>query len=402
MATENEISQYKVIFKSTPNAIDFAKLSIRSFPKIVIMSDVFKFFPYGELYFSDPGGIIIDKLNFVEGLKLEFKIGNDEVGYVGQNFSWAESQVNNTKIVNYISGDNVFIMKSYLDRIDRKKSRAWSSYKLSNVAKEIAQKDFGLTDTAKLHISDTMGSDFWYQTNITNRNFLFDHRERAYSQVAPNSPYLTFINSNEEFYFSTIESLFSEQQPVASFKLDFSDTAILQADTIKGYDITFVGDPLNKPNYKRKMYILDKSGVYASTDNLIQDFFVKAGKGKTLITRDLQDNPTSIDFLGIKETAEDEYRLNGKRNFKFLDSVLPVRMQISLFFNPLCVSGKLVDLKIESSFESKQILNELSGNWLILSDTHFMDWEGIATTTLTIAKSKIQVDTDNPFYNDFL
>jgi len=399
MTTQNEYSQYKVIFKSTPDAIDFGELSLRSFPSISLRSDIFKFYPYGELYFNDMGGLIIDGIGFAEGLKFEFKIGNDDIGFIGHDFFWSESQVNNTKMSNFISGDNIFILKSYYNRIDRIKSRAWSSKKLSDVVKEIATKDYEITDTS--FIKDTTGTDSWYQVNVTNRDFIFTHRKSAYSANHPKSPFLSFINTNGELYFSTIESLFSEQQPVGTYKLEFSDSSILKRDTIKGYDIAFIGEPVNKVNYNKKLYTINKSGVYSSTDNKIEEFLVKHGEGKSLITKDLRDNPTDISFLGIKETIQDEYRLNGKRNFEYIDSALPIRLDISIFFNPKCVTGKLIDLTIESSLPNKQVLTELSGNWLIISDIHFIDFDGNATTQLTLAKSKIQVDSTNPFVKDF-
>ena len=60
-----------------------------------------------------------------------------------------------------------------------------------------------------------------------------NHREQAYSQNTPNSPYLTFINTNGEFYFSTVEALFKEQKIAASYKLQFKEDAVIDSDTLK-------------------------------------------------------------------------------------------------------------------------------------------------------------------------
>lgn len=400
--SNNELSQYKVIFKSDPKAIDFGNLTVRSFPRIVMKSDIFKFYPYGELFFTDSAGVIIDRLFFIEGLKLNFKIGNDDLGWVGQDFYWSEDQINNVRIGNFVSGDNLFIMKSYLDRKDYKKSKSWSSKKLSEVVTEIVKKNYGITDTKKQFIKTTLGSDSWYQLNESDSQFLMRHRELAYSQDAPYSPYLTFINSNEEFYFTTVESLFSEQQPVSKLKIEFSETSTMKQDTLKSYNIMFSGNPLNKPNYKRKQYHISKDGSYSFTNDLIENHFVKFGKGTTLITKDLQTNQTSIDLLGIRESVLDEYRQNASRNFNHIDSLFPVRLECDILFNPKCVSGKLIDLTIGSSSDQKQISSELSGNWLILSDQHYLDYDGIAITHLMLGKSKTIVDVGNPFSKDFL
>lgn len=399
---QDEYSTYRLIFKSNPNAINFNNQTLRSFPVIFMMSDIFGFYPYGELTFADSAGVIVDNIVFVEGLKFEFKFGNDEEGYVGHDFYWSEDQINNTRLADNVSGDNIFILKSNYENLDVTRSKAWKDLTLSAAIIDIVNNDFKITDPNKINISATNGIDIWYQINSKIKDFLWVHREQAYSQNYQYSPYVTFINTNGEFYFTCLESLFNEQQPVANYTLSFSETSSLDSDTIKDYNIKFAGTPKNLYKYKQKLYTLGKTGTYTSTDATIENFIASSGKGRTLIDRQLQSDYSDYKFLGLNESQLDQYRLNAKRNFSFIDNNLPVRMPVTVDFNPKCVSGKLVDLKIGSAMDDKQIFSEFSGNWLIISDSHFMDYSGKPYSSLILAKSKINVDKNHPFYNDFL
>ena len=401
MPTE-EFSNYRLIFKSSPSLINLNNISIRNFPSITIASDIFGFYPYGTIYFADSGGTVVDKIVFIEGLEFEFKIGNDEDGYVGDNFYWDRSEINNIQIANFISGDYIFIVKSIYDKVDHKRSKAWSTMTLSDAVNNIVSSDYNITDTDKIHIFNTTGSDTWYQINEKNEDFLFKHRKHAYTKNYPYSPYLTFINSNGEFYFTTVESLFNEQQPVESFKFELSEKSVILPDTVKDYSIDFVGSKFHKLDYNKRLYTIDKEASYAYTDNTLDTFYVKHPKGKVLLRRELIEDVSDYQFLGINETTADENRLNGKRNFEFLDSIFPVRLNLTLDFKPSCVTGKLIDLRVESVFDNKQILDEFSGNWLIISDKHFMDYDGKPSTLLTVTKSRMVVDNQNFFYNEFI
>lgn len=399
---QEEFNNHRLIFKSTPPAVNFNNLSIRAFPNIYMMSDIFGFYPYGEVTVGDKGGVIINNIVFVEGLKFEFKIGNDEEGYVGHDFFWSEDQINNIQLANIISGDNNFILQSNYANIDVTRSKAWSNQPLSTAVLDIVNNDFNITDTSKINIFNTTGSDTWYQINSKIRDFLWIHREQAYTSNYPYSPYITFINTNGEFYFTCFESLFNEHQPVANYKLSFSETSSIEDDVIQDYDIQFAGYPKNMFNYKKKLYKIGKTGAITSTDNNIENFLSKSGRDKVLIRQQLQEEYSDYELLGIQETTQDECRLNAKRNFSYIDSVLPVRMFCTINFNPKCVTGKLVDLQIESSMEDKQILSEFSGKWLIIADEHFMDYSGRPITRINIAKSKMNIDKNHPFYGDFL
>jgi len=400
--SQDEFNKYRLIFKSTPNLLNFNNQSLRSFPTMYMMSDIFGFYPYGELYLDDPAGVIIDNAFFVEGLKIEYKIGNDEEGYVGHDFSWSENQVNNTVMADYVSGNNVFILLSYYNTIDTVRSKAWKDKTLSTVITDIVNNDFGITDVNKINIFDTTGDDTWYQINSTIRDFLWFNREQAYTENYPNSPYISFINTNGEFYFTCLESLFNEQKPVANYKFSFSKSSSIDPTVIKDYDIVSLGVPKNKFNYKKKLYTIDKAGTYGSSDTDIKDFSAVDSKGKVIIRQQLQETYSDYRSMGIKETVLDEYRINAQRNFENLDSALSTRLPLTINFNPKCVTGKLIELTVGSTIANKQVLSELSGNWLIISDRHFMDQDGIPHTSIVVAKSKINVNNNHPFFNDFL
>ena len=399
---QEEFSNYRLVFKSSPSFINLNNVSLRNFPTITIYSDIFGFYPYGVLYFSDKGGTTVDKAVFIEGLEFEFKIGNEEEGYVGSNFYWDRGEVNNIQIANYISDDYIFIVKSIYDKLDVTRSKAWSSTPLSSAVSNIVSDDFNITDMDKIHIFATTGNDTWYQINEKIENFLFKHRENAYTKNYPNSPYLTFINSNGEFYFTTVESLFNEQQPVESFKFELSEKSAILPNTVKDYSIDFVGSKFHENDYKKRLYTIGSDSTYSYTDNTLDAFYATHPRAKVLLRREMIEDISDYKFLGINEDTADENRLNGKRNFEFIESIFPVRLNLTVDFKPKCVTGKLIDLQVESVFDDKQILDEFSGNWLIISDKHFMDYDGKPSTYLTVVKSKMVIDNQHKFFSEFL
>ena len=113
-------------------------------------------------------------------------------------------------------------------------------------------------------------------------------------------------------------------------------------------------------------------------------------------------NTNSIIFLGNYESLIDQYTYQAMVNNKFRDSVLSYRMNIVIPFNPKAVSGKIIELKVNSAFESKKVCKEFSGKWLILKSTHYDDKEALPYTQLLIAKSSVYVDSDHILYNEFL
>jgi len=53
-------------------------ISLANFRRIYFEDTMFKFFPYGEVYYIDQVGLISDKLFFIEGMEFNVQIGYNE------------------------------------------------------------------------------------------------------------------------------------------------------------------------------------------------------------------------------------------------------------------------------------------------------------------------------------
>lgn len=416
------ISNVEFSLISTPKAITFDdKVPIRNYDRIMFSDSLFKFYPYGEVYYKDSIGLIADKIFFVEGLEFMMSIGFPEIkdksgkiidgGYLSHNYFWSEDQINKIQIANNVSGDNVFILSSIHKRDDHPRSRAFN-YKgdrvqtIKDILKNIILLEYPISSD-KQFISNTSGFPYLTQCSQTNRYFIETLATIAYSSANDKSPFYSFINSQGEFYFMNLEDLFS-QKPVAEYELAFTEDLMLSPKYIKDYRILFGGYPVNSFNYNKNFYRFKADGTTEKEKINIQQAIPKPVKQNEIGTDSVllrnqyfPKTGSSHHYYGI-ENKNDFEIYKGYKNRFFRDSTLNYRFKIVVDFNPRAVSGKVINISLQKgSTTDKEKAQEYTGNWLICESFHHMSDQGKLYTMLTISKPRITLDKTHPFLGDF-
>jgi len=423
------LSRYDFSMVSTPPAIKFgneedtdAPVSLRAYNRIYFKDSIFSFYPYSEVYFRDSSGLIPDRLFFIEGLELATKLGSPIVseldgttsgGYLEHTYVWSEAQINNIVMSSNISGDVVFLMLSKYAYKDYPKSRAFNFE--NGTPKTIDQmltteiiSDWNLAPSGpnqKLFITPTTGFPYLNQCNMTNRFFIEMLSEHAYSANSDTSPFYTFINSNGEFYFMSLQNLL-DQPVVMEYELNLTQDMMYNEKYIKSYTILHGGIPVNFNNYRKQFHNYSSAGVPSVEEPLniaAANMVRSSGNDKLLIRRQYisTSESTSHDYFGIQDEMNNVELYKGYKNGKYKNTNLSYRMIIVVQFNPKIVSGKTISIRIEKQTKNNEIAQEYMGKWLICESKHLFDKDGMPYSQLTISKPKIGVDNDHPFVGDF-
>jgi hypothetical protein len=411
----NVNSPYKYLLVSETGdsgnpALDFTNQASTIWKKVLVMDSIFEFYPSIEIIIADDVGLISDVITMVEGMKFTSKLGDPDFGYVTHDYAATKNEIIHAKITTHLSSDVLLNFTSYYNLLDIKDSMAWDDT-ISNIVKDVCTKNLKIPNDKLSNIETTVGKDKWYRVNETAQTFFRKLLKRSYSQTFENSPFLTFINSNGEFYFSSIEKLFKSQQPINTTPYIFSgdDNQSYDAFAIKNFYTMQGGLETNKENYNPKFFYRTKTGTINTESgegelSRIDSHMIK-GDGKVMFRSDLIDSKIATDFhdFGIYEDDKDLQFYKGFKNSVFIDSALYFRMEITINFNSLAVAGKLINLKLASHIKEKAgFANEYSGNWLILTSRHFYDVDATPFTRLVIAKSRVDVGKDNPFEKRYL
>ena len=386
-------TNYEFKFKSFDEKLNLDNASIKHYPRIYFQDSLFDFFPYGEVYYKDSIGLITDLLIFKEGLELKTKLGTEKDGYIEGTYVWSESQVNNITMTNHISGDNAFILisKYYLD--DKPQSRAWNDTVI-NIVKDITKKDFNITDNKKLFLtSSTSGVDSWYQYNIKSRQFLESIlAKNAYHQTYNKSPFYTFINCNDEFYFMTLEEMF-QQAPVADYTFELSQDIMLNPFSLKDYNVLMGGLPVNLEDYNKNICSTSESKQNEIIVSNIQDHIYKEKPSyKMIVDKEIQQKFKTYVNYGLYNSKKDKENRLGNINSYFQDSMLSYRLEGVIYTNPKVITGKIINLELTSLAQKEQLSPEFSGKWLVIKSEHHIDKDNMAFSKITLAKSCLQVN----------
>jgi len=411
-----DISKYEFIIESTPQAFSniSKELSLRAYKRIYFKDELFKFFPYGELYVNDKLASIVDRLFFVEGLRFKIKLGAEtlnekQFGYLENEYVWSEGQIVGIEIADQLAGDNALVLTGVQKIYDNRSSRVWPNSKLSDAVRDIVIKDYKIQETntageKKIFITTTSGLDDRYQMYISDRDFIEQSCEHAFDTNNPKSPFYTFINCNGEFYYMSLGDLFS-QATVADFELKLADDNAVDLNLIKGIDVLFGGLPVNLENYAVRNFKTSTSGITTFIDKEIKDQYEKLDSNGLFTTQtetvNFQKPVSSINSFGLYEDS-DYYNFQAFNNYKYVDTALSYRITIVTNFNPKTVTGKLVNLKIKKDINGElQYSPEFSNKWLIVKSEHFMDLEGAPFTRLTLSRPSVVVDDEHILKSSF-
>lgn len=395
----------KFLLKSDPPIISFESSPKEVFARVLLSDSIFDFYPDMEVTVNDEAGSISDYIISSEGLKFESKLGNDDDGYLISEWVWSENQLQNTVPTYHVGGDFMFGFDYYYEFLDVKKSNAFNDT-ISNVVNNIIQNDFNIIESTKKLITSTSEIGYRYRFNETIEDRFNKWVDIAYSQSFDKSPFITFFNASGKFYFCAIEDLMKQEDFVSEepFILDMSENSSIDYQSIDKYNAFFIGTPMNKMNYRKKIYSIKRNSVSENEIYNIEDFKL-SGSGNYFITQDVlslfESTPriqSGVEYFGIYDENKEQHLFNGWRNSEFFDSYFPIRFEIVILFNKNALSGKKIKLEIGSSIKEKNDKSsEYSGEWLILESSHMIGANAIPYSKLILGKSGTKVDPIHPF-----
>ena len=349
-------------------------------------------------------------LVFLEGTNWDLGIGqllpNGERELLKHNFS-LRSCKGNEGGSNYesIQGSIQLFFDSNFKLQDTIKSKSYS-LTLSDIAKEIAN-----TYNWNSIISTTANHGIFYQSAITDMEFLNIHRKIAFSNIYKRSPFLTFVSLTNDFYFAALEELMQNTNLVTpEFSLEKYENAFLSKSYITSFHLNYFGLELNLENYNKVVV------YYAETDfeeGIVLDKYnsLKFSNDRQVAPDRLKDNVGTLsdinkNFSGIRRIENygivdrsEIPNFKGWENFKFINSLLSIRMTIQVPFNANAVSGKIIRLVTKHPIY-KDSNSRFSTNWIIIASRHIL-MSGTETayniyTILDIARFSLPPSPINP------
>lgn len=386
-----------------------------------LFDNAFDMFPYYSMYVGDDGGIFSREYPFIEGLNQRIALGECKTtNFLQHDFYWYGQQLPQGKLLDYVAGTNLWSGISRYRIIDAVKSSSFginSAYSkgipLATVINQVAGDYF---PKANLFIDPQIKNvDLFYQANQYDFEFL-----KSLSKIAASSngsPYLCFINLQDEFYFDTVYNLMSKEViPSLKFKIDSNTiTQQFDDDQLRHYNALSVGGIVNEKNYEKNVFSVDRIGSVKINDVFLKQFFNPpqvrgndfgtSGAAKILIRNQNSAGLKDVRHFGIVDTDSQKYNKEGWINNLFLDSMLGYRMNISVPFNADAVSGRNVEILFKNTRDSKLYNKLYSGKWLIWqSNHHWLSDKRRAFTHLNLVKTGLELNDKSPpadFKTDF-
>jgi len=340
---------------------------------LAIKDSIFDFFPYMEFVMNSESDIFTERQIFIEGLKFKMKFKDDYENKLNHDFFWSKQTISNPTSGNTISG---MIMNQLLSYYKFKDSVKSNSYLLdiSNIVRSIAIKY--LKD---LKVSNTNNLDNWYQSNMEDFQFIKLLSKYSQSLLFNKSPFLTFINLNNEFYFKTLSELFmSKEESVLTFGQDKNpNLALLNNSNILNYSIEYMGVPDNIQNYSKQIYGIDSNGIYKKQKRSMKDL-KKIGKHLNL-----KSNNSSLKSVNNYGIIDRNNNFIGYSNNLLYDSCFSYRMSVQLSNSNLkLVSGKSVKTSFLGTEKGSSESRLFSDKWIILSSSHVFTDKNSSTQLL--------------------
>lgn len=412
MADSQTTYSHSFILESDPEAIDFSTAPANFYNKANLHDSIIDFFPYGECQFDDSIGIISEGVLYNESMKFKIKLSQNqnkdelppgiEPNELSGDFLWSSYDI---PVVPFnggkVTGTSVFGYISYYRFLDQIGS---SSYKDTphNVAKEIASEVFEIPSKNQKISTGGILDDYWYRSNELFASFLRTNLALySFNQASksPDTPFFTFINLQNEFYFMSLADLFDQKsvatlKPFQSAEQGFDNTAILS------YTPIYTGYNANADSYSVKQYRF--TNEFETEELFLKDAILKPqSKGNFLFEKQkLSEDPYSFQYFGlVSETDENNYK--GFVNTNFTDNMLSYRLNISTKFNSNLVAGHVIDVEMNSVLSS-DLSPEYSGKYLILDSHHGMGNDGQGYTNCLIAKPVVELRSDHKFKSRYL
>jgi hypothetical protein len=350
-------------------------------------------FPYFQMAFSDPSGFLAERIPMLESLSMAMSFGKFHLNEsISHDFYWTQDQIHNTNLSDHISGSHVWAGVSRYRKLDGLKSKSFGissafarGVPLKNVIHQIASAytfSSMIIDGYNIPGSGIQNEDLWYQANENDFDFIGKHTTVAYNSDA--SPYLSFINLKNEFYFDSLKNLESQKVlPNLNFKMEQGPGQNLDPDQIQYYDVIHMGVPQAEKYYSSQFYGIQASGSYLLNETTTKQFFnsptlqpgePNANARRKILTRnqDMALNLRNVQNLGIIDNKNQLVNFKGRVAHEHTNALTLYRLNIVIHFNADCVSGRTLSLDFKDAADLSR-KSMYAGKWLIIGTHHSYD-----------------------------
>jgi len=403
------INQYVFKIESLKNklyTVDTKKSGdINTISELIMRDSVFNLYPTAMYAYTDPRGNIHSKSTFVEREPFEIIIGTYlDSAQLKHKFIWADNttmDIARDKNVNGYYMENFVSEYKYYDNSDVKTYLGTPD----SVATQIVSR-MG-TPPAKIFATTCINSRYWHQGTNTSTTYIKDILRKNALSGSGNSPFLSFFNLKNEFHFRSLSSLYknfpASPPPLNSpsvtplkYIIDFTrsdyTTSLNYIQDVSQLNYMGVNNNLDKYAVLFKYYL---GNEYKEKDKLIGDYLInKNNKYPLLNMVSFPLKPTMGINLGIYSN-KDKLTADAKINSNYINVLMPLRMSVTMYFNPELVSGRLIEIESYNNTEG-EINKLLSGEWLIVEAEHRFKNDPnnskAVFTTLDLAKPDIEIE----------
>lgn len=357
---------------------------------------IYQFYPKVKFAVSDYSGMLNEFMAFVDGTSIEITFGRTKEECKTCKFIIAKDSVPQQKTSsNGFGGDfEIELIHDYYNT-QYKISKAYKS-NISDIVYDVARK----YKFNKIDIEDTLNSGIWYQPNVNDSEFIVEYLlPFAFNNSTQNTPFYSFIDSNNEFHFKSFNAMF-ESTPLKELAYGTFGTDIIANDNILS-SINFSQLELSKikPFFNSNYYSYDKNGEFIDFNDSLLNYNKTQGKYPIIGN---SNNCTNIISLYDNDINADDTKNNNKgfRINLHKEVVLPDKIIINTVLDKSLVCGHTINVSLPlpmSNSDSDKSLRH-SGKYLIESSYH--TWNGqSARTTLICSKQNLKVASDYRNYN---
>ncbi len=370
-------------FESSVSSYDFS-----------IHDSIYSFFPNAKINIPDASGLFREYLIPIEGNYFTIIFG-DKDNVLKNKYVIISEDSSENKTAGIFNNDIKPNLRHAFYNQQSCTSKAYSLEISKVVEEEIKSYKFN-----NVFIDQTSGKKTWYKLFQTQEDFICNVLlPRAYSYSSSETPFFCFINSNNEFYFKSYESIYTKTH-IAEITYVSFDTKSYNRNNAYSVVPFNSGSDFNKKErniigFKRDL----TTGEFSKENFLTKDFPNKKENNSYLPISNSNNEFTSyIDFgwnytkTGLKEQYKGLIS-NSMRKSLFYEHLI-----ITLPFNPLLRSGETIKFNSYILPDNKEpkLSSKTSGKYIIEDCVH--SWSGSsnkkAITQIIVGRKFINVPND--------
>jgi hypothetical protein len=333
-----------------------------------VRDSIYKFYSEMDFTFNDPTGLYLEYQLFSPGIPVKLSYGFDSEVLVN---SFISNNWENPKDLGngYVNGDlKSSLVHSYLAAQEKKSSSYNGSP--SSIITELF--DETATEFSSTLIDSSKNIRSWLRPFVNQQHMIESvFLENVYSNDSNETPFFTFIDSNNQFHFESFHTMM-ERSPAA--ELELSSTSPELGDRNKLYSFKpFTDNFSTMRNYfNREIDIFSPKDFSITKEELHIDEIYPG------IYPMIGDSSKFQGQFWFDEPQPEDFDYKGRRLFQFRKGLLPQKALITLPLNTKLTSGNTVDLFISSANSGVSSSFAFSDRFLIESSDHI--WSGASQT----------------------